>query len=74
MADWIGGCPALINKPSPNYRRECAIVLPRRCSEGGRNEDCYKAANMTPGRAVILEVLSRYVLPEYRLTLLEFKN
>lgn len=29
---------------------------------------------MTPGRAVILEVLSRYVLPGYRLTLLEIQK
>lgn len=33
-----------------------------------------KRPNMTPGRAVILEVLSRYVLPEYRLTLLEIQK
>jgi O-acetyl-ADP-ribose deacetylase (regulator of RNase III) len=30
--------------------------------------------NMTMGRAVILEVLSRYVLPEYRLSLLEIQK
>ena len=33
-----------------------------------------KRPKMTPGRAVILEVLSRYVLPEYRLTLLEIQK
>ncbi len=33
-----------------------------------------KRPNMTPGRAVILEVLNRYVLPEYRLTLLEIQK
>jgi O-acetyl-ADP-ribose deacetylase (regulator of RNase III) len=33
-----------------------------------------KRPNMTMGRAVILEVLSRYVLPEYRLTLLEIQK
>lgn len=33
-----------------------------------------KAPSMTPGRAVILEVLSRYVLPGYRLTLLEIQK
>src|SRR5580700_3892399 len=33
-----------------------------------------KPPKMTPGRAVILEVLSRYVLPGYRLTLLEIQK
>src|ERR1035438_2917637 len=33
-----------------------------------------KPPRMTPGRAVILEVLSRYVLPGYRLTLLEIQK
>jgi O-acetyl-ADP-ribose deacetylase (regulator of RNase III) len=33
-----------------------------------------KRPNMTSGRAVILEVLNRYVLPEYRLTLLEIQK
>lgn len=33
-----------------------------------------KRPNMTPGRAVILEVLSRYSLPGYRLTLLEIQK
>ena len=46
--------------------------------EGAPKADDMKIAtkrpNMTPGRAVILEVLSRYVLPEYRLTLLEIQK
>jgi len=33
-----------------------------------------KPPRMTPGRAVILQVLSRYVLPGYRLTLLEIQK
>jgi O-acetyl-ADP-ribose deacetylase (regulator of RNase III) len=33
-----------------------------------------KRPPMTPGRAVILEVLNRYALPEYRLTLLEIQK
>src|SRR5271166_5039653 len=33
-----------------------------------------KPPRMTPGRAVIVEVLSRYVLPGYRLTLLEIQK
>jgi hypothetical protein len=33
-----------------------------------------KRPGMTPGRAVILEVLNRYVLPEYRLSLLEIQK
>jgi O-acetyl-ADP-ribose deacetylase (regulator of RNase III) len=33
-----------------------------------------KPPRMTPGRAVILELLSRYVLPGYRLTLLEIQK
>jgi len=33
-----------------------------------------KRPRMTPGRAVILELLSRYVLPGYRLTLLEIQK
>jgi O-acetyl-ADP-ribose deacetylase (regulator of RNase III) len=33
-----------------------------------------KRPKMTPGRAIILEVLSRYVLPAYRLTLLEIQK
>jgi O-acetyl-ADP-ribose deacetylase (regulator of RNase III) len=40
-------------------------------------EDMKIATNpprMTPGRAVIVEVLSRYVLPGYRLTLLEIQK
>jgi len=33
-----------------------------------------KRPKMTPGRAIILEVLSRYLLPAYRLTLLEIQK
>jgi O-acetyl-ADP-ribose deacetylase (regulator of RNase III) len=72
--DWADVQPLITQAFSEVPDVDVQLFYPEGAPKSDEMKIATKRPNMTSGRAVILEVLSRYVLPEYRLTLLEIQK
>src|SRR5580692_10257343 len=72
--DWAEVHPLIAQAFSELPDVKVQLFYPEGAPKAEEMKIATKRPKMTPGRAIILEVLSRYVLPEYRLTLLEIQK